>query len=222
MPDVATAVFNNEAGNFVLDLFLDRAAQVARAVCDRVGLPHKIIEQTVVPGKDDAFFFHELPHFGEHQAGDGAEIFFCELIEADDFIHTVNKLGAQEIVERLHGTLPRHIAEAAAENARLHPELFPEEKKSEPLIIRLNGDRPDPEDGPDGASSGGSRKGLSDRDTQMPRDAAADQEFSGPENEDEYKEWIRTVVKNKLAFSKQVIDNNYYETLFGKDEEADG
>ena len=133
------------------------------------------------------------------------------------------RTGAYEPAESYRNEeVPASPAEAAAENARLHPELFPEEKKSEPLIIRLNGVRPDPEDGPDGASSGGSRNGLSDRDTQMPRDAAADQEFSGPENEDEYKEWIRTVVKNKLAFSKQVIDNNYYETLFGKDEEADG
>ena len=40
----------------------------------------------------------------------------------------------------------------------------------------------------------------------------------GPEDEAEYTEWVRSVVRNKLAFSKQVIDSNYYETLFGKDE----
>ena len=40
----------------------------------------------------------------------------------------------------------------------------------------------------------------------------------GPEDEKEYTEWVRSLVMNRLSFSKQVIDTNYYETLFGKDD----
>ena len=73
-----------------------------------------MVDQALVPAKGDVLLRHHVPQLREHQAGDGTEVFFTELVEADHFIHPVNKLRPQEFVQGLHGPLPAHIAEAAA------------------------------------------------------------------------------------------------------------
>ena len=116
--------------------------------------------------------------------------------------------------------VPASPAAAAAETARLHPELFPKEEQGMPLVLRLNGIRPDPEDIMPGSSDEETPDPLSAPDAGTGSETAADAALAGPADEAEYTEWVRTIVRNKLAFSKQVIDTNYYETLFGKDEDT--
>ena len=89
-----------------------------------------------------------------------------------------------------------------------------------PLVLRLNGIRPDPEDIMPGSSDEETPDPLSAPDAGTGSETAADAALAGPADEAEYTEWVRTIVRNKLAFSKQVIDTNYYETLFGKDEDT--
>ena len=43
--------------------------------------------------------------FIQHDPGDGAEVLLTELVEADDLVHPVDELRAQELLEGLHGLL---------------------------------------------------------------------------------------------------------------------
>ena len=42
----------------------------------------------------------------QHDAGDAGEVLLRQVVEADDLVHTVEKLRAQEVLQRLHGALP--------------------------------------------------------------------------------------------------------------------
>ena len=102
-------------GDDVLQLLLDGAAQVARAVGERVGLVRQIRGNGIVIGEDEALLLQAGRQLVEHDAGDGYEVLLVEAIEADDLVHAVDELGTQELAERLHRALAVLLADAAAE-----------------------------------------------------------------------------------------------------------
>ena len=50
-------VLNDPLGKDILDILLNSAAQVARAVGDGVGLPHEVVDKAVVPREGDVLSF---------------------------------------------------------------------------------------------------------------------------------------------------------------------
>ena len=102
-------------GDDVLQLLLDGAAQVARAVGERVGLVRQIRGNGIVVGEGEALLLQAGRQLVEHDAGDGYEVLLVEAIEADDLVHAVDELGTQELAERLHRALAVLLADAAAE-----------------------------------------------------------------------------------------------------------
>ena len=94
-------------GNRVFKLFLNRTAEVPRAVGHGIGLLDQRINDALVPRKVDPALRKRLPEFREHNARNRAEVFFRELIERDDLVHTVDELRPEELGERLDGLFLR-------------------------------------------------------------------------------------------------------------------
>ena len=66
--------------------------------------------QLLVVGEGQAFLLHAGLQLVQHQAGNGPEVLLAELVEADDLVHPVDELRAQELPQRLHGTVPIQLA----------------------------------------------------------------------------------------------------------------
>ena len=92
-------------GHDVFELFLNGAAQIARAVGRGVGLLDEVVLNILVPRKVQALVLTALLQLIEHDAGDAGEVLLVKAVEADDLVHTVQEFGAQELAERLHSAV---------------------------------------------------------------------------------------------------------------------
>ena len=107
-----------ERGDDVLDVLLDGAAQVARAVGLAVALTDEVVDDGGRPVQGHAALGHGSAHFVEHEGGDGAEVFLREVVKVDDLVDAVEKLRTQELIEGALRALAALIVRAQAEAER--------------------------------------------------------------------------------------------------------
>ena len=88
-------------GDRVFEILLDRAAQIARAILHGIGFLDQIVHEAPVPIERQPARVQAVAQLAEHDARDGTEILFRQLVEADDFVHAVDELGPQELAEGL-------------------------------------------------------------------------------------------------------------------------
>ena len=102
-------------GDIVLQVLLNLAAQIAGAVGLGIGLLDQVVQQRLVPGKGDPFFFQGVPQLAQHDTGNGLEAVLGELVEIHDLVNPVDELRTQERLQRLHGPLFTLLVGCAAE-----------------------------------------------------------------------------------------------------------
>ena len=99
MGDRVLPAVNDALGDYVLQLLLDAPAQVPGAVGGGVGLFDQIAEQALVPGEGDVLLSQGVLQFLKHERRNILEVVLGELVEVDDLVHPVNKLGPQEVLQ---------------------------------------------------------------------------------------------------------------------------
>ena len=114
MADGGVITLNQAHGDGVFQFLLDGAAQVAGTVNGGVGLLDQIVHQRVLPGEGNVLFTDGGGKLLEHEGGNVPEILLGKLVEGDDFIHTVDKLGSQELLQGLDDPIPVLLIGGAA------------------------------------------------------------------------------------------------------------
>ena len=121
-PDRVLVAVDDFLRDGVLDLLLDGAAEVTRAVLDGVGLLRQVIQHRVVPAQGDAPVGQTGFQLVQHNDRDVPEVGLGELVEADDLVHPVDELGPQELAQGLERLVPSLLGQALAE---AHGALLP-------------------------------------------------------------------------------------------------
>ena len=84
--------FDDLLGNRVFQLFLDRPAEISRAVGHGVGLFDQRVNHALVPDELQTAFGERLLEIAQHDDRNRAEVLLGELVEADHLVDTVDEL----------------------------------------------------------------------------------------------------------------------------------
>ena len=95
----------------VLNLLLDGAAQIARAVLDRIGLLRDIVDQRVVPSKRHTARRQRITQLVEENHRDIAEILLTQMVKRHDLINAVNEFRTHDLGKRLERLFRAHLLE---------------------------------------------------------------------------------------------------------------
>ena len=106
---------NDGFGCRVFNLLLDQTAKIARTVDGGIAFLHEKSGHIFSPGEGDIAGSKSILQLAQHEDGNGSEILFSQLIEADDFVHAIHELGTEELAEGLHAAVFGKVTEGAAE-----------------------------------------------------------------------------------------------------------